>query len=218
MPSHEWKLYHRDDTDKNHTEIWPTPRYEPPRDMNYTQVWTTLTDQLQLRYWMACSMRDELRSEDKEGLRSETRERRKWVDSVSELRTRGKVINGAFLSSISLFSWLLHPSWLHSISARYTWRRHGFKPPPERSQLEVEFPRALDMPKCYSMVPIGCGTYEFVWERMRHDFLISFFLSFTVVRFMQPRRSAPKEGNNLMAEHDLGPGNGHSIYSTRHKP
>ena len=60
------------------------------------------------------------------------------------------------------------------------------------------------------MVPIGSGTYEFVRLRTRHDCLM-LFLSFSLVRYMQPRRSAPKEGDNVMAARDPGPGNGHSI-------
>jgi hypothetical protein len=94
-------------------------------------------------------MPDEFGSGDKQELRSETRERRKWVNGVSELGTGGKVINWAFLSSVSslLISSLLHISILHWISARYKWRRHGFLPPPDHSQVEVEFPHALDPPK-----------------------------------------------------------------------
>jgi hypothetical protein len=33
------------------------------------------------------------------------------------------------------------------ISAQYKWRRHGFLPPPETSQVEVEFPRAPNPPR-----------------------------------------------------------------------
>jgi hypothetical protein len=77
--------------------------------------------------------------------------------------------------------------------------------------VEVEFPRAPDPPKGYRTVPIGCGTYEFVRVRTRHDCLMFSFLSFSLVRFMQPRRSAPKEGDNVTATRDPGPGNGLSI-------
>jgi hypothetical protein len=63
MPSHERKLYHPDDSDQ-----------EPRRDMNHMARW----------------MPDEFGSGDKDELRSETRERRKWVNRVSELRTGGK--------------------------------------------------------------------------------------------------------------------------------
>jgi hypothetical protein len=59
-----------------YAEIGTTPRYEP-------QVWN----------WMASWMLCEFGSGDKEELRSETRERRKWVDRVSEAGTGGKVIN-----------------------------------------------------------------------------------------------------------------------------
>ena len=87
-------------------------------------------------------------------------------------------------------------------------------PPPDHSQVEVEFPRAPDPPKGYRTVPIGCGTFEFVRVRTRHDWLMLpflSFLSFSLGRFMQPRRSAPKEGDNVTAARDPGPGNGHSI-------
>jgi hypothetical protein len=42
---------------------------------------------------------------------------------------------------------LLFTSLLLWISAQYKWRWHGFLPPPEISQVEVEFPRAPDPPK-----------------------------------------------------------------------
>jgi len=62
-PSHEQKLYHPDDSDQ-----------EPRRDMNNMARWTP----------------DEFGSGDQYELRSETRERRKWVNRVSELGTGGK--------------------------------------------------------------------------------------------------------------------------------
>jgi hypothetical protein len=62
--------------------------------------------------------------------------------------------------------WMVFPSLLFSlllwISAQYKWCRHRFLPPPETSQVEVEFSRAHDPPKGYQMVLIGCGTYGFV--------------------------------------------------------
>jgi len=33
------------------------------------------------------------------------------------------------------------------ISAQYKWRRHGLLPPPETSQVEVEFSRAPNRPR-----------------------------------------------------------------------
>jgi len=44
-----------------------------------------------------------------------------------------------FYGGFTLFTFL----W---ISAQYKWRRHGFLPPPETSQVEVEFPRAPNPP------------------------------------------------------------------------
>jgi len=37
------------------------------------------------------------------------------------------------------------------------------------------------------------------------------FLSISFIRFMQPWRSAPKEGDNVTAARDPGPGNRDSI-------
>jgi len=89
----------------------------------------------------------EIGSEDQEEFRSETRERRKWVNRVSELGTEGKSLIGRSIILFLLLSSLLHTSLLHWISARYKWRRPGFSPPPNRSQVQVEFPRAPDPPK-----------------------------------------------------------------------
>ena len=68
----------------------------------------------------------------------------------------GVTLNVPSLSSFLFTSLLL---W---ISAQYKWRRHGILPPPEISQVEVEFPRAPDPPNGYHIVLIGCGTYGFV--------------------------------------------------------
>jgi len=50
--------------------------------------------ELRVQYWMAGQILYEFGSEDKEELRSETRERRKWANRVSELRTGGKLSIG----------------------------------------------------------------------------------------------------------------------------
>jgi len=109
---------------------------------------------------------------------------------------------------------LLFTSLLLWISAQYKWRRHGFLPPPEISQVEVEFPRAPDPPNRYHTVLIGCGTYGFVHLRTLHGCLVVSFL--LLYGFMQPRGSAPKEGDNVMARLHVtcpGPGNTSFIYS-----
>jgi len=105
MPSHERKLYHPNEFRQRPTPTW----YE-----------------LRVRYWMAGRMLYEFGSGDKEELRSEARERRKWVKRVSELRTGGKLSIGRSFLLFLLFSSLLHTLLLHWISARYKWRRHGF--------------------------------------------------------------------------------------------
>ena len=72
--------------------------------------------------------------------------------------------SGDMEDRITLGCFLVHlfSSTLRWISARYKWRRHGFLPPSE-SQVEVDFPHALDPPKGrHWAVPIGCGTYGFI--------------------------------------------------------
>jgi len=92
---------------------------------------------------------------------------------------------------------LLFTSLLLWISAQYKWRGHGFLPPPELSQVEVELPHAPDPPNGYHTVLIGCETYGFVHLRTLNGCLIVSFL--LLYGFIQPRRSAPKEGDNVTA-------------------
>jgi len=110
--------------------------------------------------------------------------------------------------------WIFLPSrlfsLLRSISAQYKWRRHWFLPPPETSQVEVQFPCAPDPPNGYHMVLIGSGTYGFVRLRTLNGCLIVSFPFLLLYGFMQPRGSAPKEGDNVMARLHVtcpGPGN-----------
>jgi hypothetical protein len=124
---------------------------------------------------------------------------RKW-------RYRGRCHFGCF------FSPLLFTSLLHWISAQNKWRRHGFLPPLDISQVEVEFPRAPDSPNLYHMVLIGCGIYGFVCLHTLNGYLIVCFPFLLLYGFMQPRGSAPKEGDNVMARMYVrcpGPGNTH---------
>jgi len=82
-----------------------------------------------------------------------------------------------FGCSFFLFSSLyFFTSLLLWISAQYKWRRHGFLPPPETSQVDVEFPRALDPPNGYQIVLIGCGTDGFVRLRTLNGYFIVFIL------------------------------------------
>jgi hypothetical protein len=97
------------------------------------------------------------------------------------------------------FTSLLFTSLLLWISAQYKWRRPGFLPPREISQVEVEFPRAPDPPNGYHMVLIGCGTYGFVRLCTLNGYLIVSFPFLLLYGFMQPRGSAPKEEDNVMA-------------------
>ena len=80
--------------------------------------------------------------------------------------------------------------------------------------MEVEFPRAPDPPNGYHMVLIGCGTYGFVHLRTLNGCLVVSFL--LLYGFMQPRGSAPKEGDNVTARLHVtcpGPGITGFIYS-----
>jgi hypothetical protein len=86
-----------------------------------------------------------------------------------------------FFSSVYFFTSLL--LW---IAAQYKWRRHRFSPPPEISQVEVEFPRAPDPPKRYQMELIGCGTYRFVCLRTLHGYLIVVILFYSCTGLCSP--------------------------------
>ena len=120
-----------------------------------------------------------------------------------------------FGCSFFLFSSLyLFPSLLLWISARYKWRRHRFLPPPETSQVDVEFPRAPDPPNGSHMVLIGSGTYDFLHLCTLNGCLVVSFL--LLYGFMQPRGSAHKEGDNVTARLHItcpGPGITSIIYS-----
>jgi len=101
------------------------------------------------------------------------------MPDIPEVRYGGRCHFGCSFfrfSSLYFFTSLL--LW---ISAQYKWRRDGFLPPPEISQVEVEFPRAPDPPNGYHMVLIGCGTYGFVRLRTLngHLFVVILFYSCT---------------------------------------
>jgi hypothetical protein len=115
---------------------------------------------------------------------------------------------------VSSFSSVLFTSLLLWISAQNKWRCHGFLPPPETSQVEVEFHRGLDQPNGYHVVLIGSGTYGFIRFCMLKCCLIVSFLP--LYGFMQARGSAPKEGDNVTARLYAtcpGPGNTRFKYS-----
>ena len=162
-----------------------TPIYELCGDMNHTEIWTTPRSEPRVRYWMARWMADEFGSADKEELRSGTRERRRWVNRVSELRTRGKVINWAFLSSVSSLL-LSSPYFITSLdlgpvqmaSAR-VFTTSGSQP----SGGGVS-PCAGSAERLPWVVPISSGTYDLVQVRTRYDCLIFASLSFPFLSFL----------------------------------
>ena len=87
------------------------------------------------------------------------------------------------------------------------------------SQMEVEFPCALDPPIGYHMLLIICGTYCFVnLSTLNCCLIVSFLLLYG---FLQRKGSAPKEGDNVTARLRVtcpGPGNTSFIQLARHKP
>jgi hypothetical protein len=92
------------------------------------------------------------------------------------------------------FSSLLCTSLLLWISAQYKWRRHRFLPPPEISQVEVEFPRAPDLPNSYHTVRIGCGTYGFVRLCTLNGYLIVSFPFYSCTGLCSPEGLHLKKG------------------------
>jgi len=122
-PSHERKLYHADDSDQ-----------EPRRDTNHmcgtgwhigcqrswkVEIW---------RYW---------------GLGLGSRENW-WEEFRNSAPEESNQSGIAFFCS---FSSILHMLLHYSISAQYKCRWRWFLPPLDRSQVEVEFPHAPDLPK-----------------------------------------------------------------------
>jgi len=116
---------------------------------------------------------------------------------------------GCFLAS--LFS-----SSLLRISARYKWRRHGFYHLRISVNGRWSFPvrriRRKVAIELYRSVVGLMSSYDCV-HRMIVSFLFPFH-SFLLYWLLQPRRSAPKERDNVTARSHVtcpGPGNPHSI-------
>jgi len=126
------------------------------------------------------------------------------MPDIPEVEIWRMVLLWMFLLSLhftSLVLWIL---------AQYKWHCHGFLPPPETSPVEVEFPHAPDQTNGYHMVLIGWGTYAFVRLRTLNGRLVVSFPFLLLCGFMQPRGSAPKVGDNVMARLHVtcpGPGN-----------
>jgi hypothetical protein len=145
--------------------------------MTYAEI-----HELRVRYWMAGRMHYEFGSGDTEELRSETRERRKWVNRVSELRTGGS--NQLGVPFFCFFSSHLHTLLLLWISARYKWRRHGFYHLRISVNGRWSFPVRRIRRKGHNTVPIGSGTFELVRVRTRHDCLmLSFHFHFSCTAY-----------------------------------
>ena len=141
---------------------------------------------------------------DKQELRSETLEERKWVNRVPELRTGGKLAIGRSFLLIVLFSSLVRSLLLLRILARYKWCQHGFYHlrisvngrwhcPVRRMHREVTLTREM-----------GDGTCGFVRLCTWDNCSITPFHSLLLYWLLQPRRSAPKEGDTLTGAGDPG--------------
>jgi len=121
-----------------------------------------------VRYWMVGRMLYQFGSGDREELRSETRERRKWA---IEFRNSGPAENNQL--GIPFFCFFPSPYVIISLdlgpvqmaSARVL-------PPPDCRRVEVEFPCTPDPPKGYRTVPIGRWTFELVPVCTWHDFFM----------------------------------------------
>jgi len=151
IPSHEQKLYHPDGFRQ-----WPMPRYTSYECGTGWQVGCIMISGMEIRRnW---------------GPRLGSRGNRSIEFRNSGLEESYQLGVPFFCFSL-LFSFPYYITW---ISAQYKWRRHGFLPLPDHSQVEVEFPRALDRLKGYCKVPIGSGTIELVRVRTRHDWLMLF--------------------------------------------
>jgi len=108
------------------------------------------------------------------------------------------MVDGVTLD-VPSFSSLVFTSLPLWILAQYKWRRYRFLPPLEISQVEAEVPCAPVPPNGYHMVLSGCGTYGFANLRTLNGHLIVSFSFLLLYGCMQPRGSAPKEGDNVMA-------------------
>ena len=83
----------------------------------------------------------------------------------------------------------------------------GFYHPQSQSSGGEPSPCAGSAERLPRVVPIGSRTFDFIRVRTRYDCLMFaslFFPFLSLVWFMQPRRSAPKEGDNVTAARDLG--------------
>jgi hypothetical protein len=108
------------------------------------------------------------------------------MPDIPEMEIWRTVLIWMFLLSLLCTTLLL---W---IAAQYKWRRHGFLPPLEIRQVEVEFPCALKLPNGYQAVLICCGTYGFVRLRTFNSCLIVFIS--TLVRVYTAQEVCTKRG------------------------
>ena len=123
IPSHERKLYHPDKFQQ-----WPTPRYT-----NY---------KCGTGWHVGCCMSSGVEIRRNWGPRLKT-----GGNGSIEFRNSGLDVRYQLgVRFFGIFS-PLHTSLLLWISGQYKWRRHRSLPPADHSQIEVEFPRALNPPK-----------------------------------------------------------------------
>jgi len=184
MPSHEWELYQPDEFQQ-----WPTPRYK--------------NDECSTERQVRCCTSSEVETRWNQSLRIQSRGN---GSIVPELRTEAKLSIGHSLLLFLLFSSLLHTLLLHQILACINGVSTGFATSGSQSMGGAISPCAVSVQRSPWAVLIGSATFECVRVRTQQDCLmLSFpFLSFSFVRLMQPRRSSPKEEDNVIAIHDPG--------------
>jgi len=121
-----------------------------------------------------------------------------------------RITFGFFLVSLFCISLL-------RISARYKWRRHGYLPPANGGGVSPCAGSAERSPlSCTDRLwDLRVRTIAYV-GRLFHSLFP--FPSFLLHWLGQPRRSAPKERDNVTAACEQGPVNHHSISSACHEP
>ena len=178
MPSHERRLAHPDKFQQ-----WPTPRYPSYKCSTGWLVGCCMNSAVEIRR----NWGPRLGSGRNESI-------------VSESGTEGMLSIGHFFWC--LFSSLLHTSLLLWISACYERRRHGFYHLPISVAGRWRFPghRIHRRAIVQSWSVAGLFTlYEYVRGMVVEWFPL---LSLSLIRFMQPGRSAPEEVDNAMAALD----------------
>jgi len=195
MPSHERKFYHPDEF-----RPWPMPRYTSYECGTEWQVgWCSSSGVEIRRNWGP-----RLGSGGKGSIQ--------FRNSGLEVSYQLGVPFFCFTFLFSSLS-LCHTSLLLWVSAPYKWHRHGFYHLPISVNGSWSFPvrqilRKVTLSGTDRLWDLWVRTIAYVGWLFHSLFPFSSPLWY---RLWQPRRSAPKEGDNVTAARDPGLGNGHSV-------